>query len=212
MVRQFTDGNRPALIVCSNIKLTYMHHFRIKNKRAPHIIIILAVLLLMYIVFWAFFLKEEPLEIDTTAVIIMSAVGGIGSVCLFMAIKIMIRNPDVLLMNEKGFEYNPGGVSSGFMEWTNVAEIKYVDVRTTHGQLNGPVWERTLAVTLKDPSLYTNQFNPLMRGLMHLNKKMYEGDIFFRLSSFGKQAEEVHKLMMQYWEASKSGTASIHTQ
>lgn len=181
-----------------------MHTFRIKNNRAGHFIVILAVLLLMSIAAWAFFFKEEPIALDTTAIIILTIIGSIGSVCIFMALKMIIINPDVLMMDEKGFEYNPGGVSSGFMHWTNVAEIKFVDVRTTQGQLNGPVWERALTIKLKNPSLYRNQFNPFLRGLMGLNKKMYDGDIFFRLSSFGEQAEEVHTLMMKYWNESKT--------
>lgn len=181
-----------------------MHTFRIKNNRAGHFIVILAVLLLMSIVVWAFFFKEDPVPFEGTGLIIISIIGIIGAVVLFMAIRMIIVNPDVIVINEKGFEYNPGGVSSGFMQWTNVAEIKYVDVRTTQGQLNGPVWERALTIKLKDASLYRDQFNPLMKGLMSLNKTMYDGDIFFRLSSFGKQGEEVFSLMMKYWDESKN--------
>jgi hypothetical protein len=181
-----------------------MHNFRIKNNKAAHFIILLAVLLLMSIAVWAFFIKEDPVALEGTAITILLIIGGIGSVCVFMALKMIIQNPDVLLMNEKGFEYNPGGVSSGFMHWTNVADIKFVDVKTTHGQLNGPVWERTLVIKLKDPSLYQDQFNTVMKGLMNLNKNMYDGDIFFRLSSFGKQADEVHALMMKYWTECKN--------
>jgi|GEM_PF-1665122 len=181
-----------------------MYHFKIKNNRAGHFIVLLAVLLLMFIAVWAFFIKEDPVAIDGTPLFILVPIGAIGAVCIYMALKNIIQNPDVLVMDEKGFEYNPGGVSSGFMHWTNVAEIKYVDVRTIHGQLNGAVWERALAMKLKDPSVYQDQFNPLIKGLMNLNKDMYDGDIFFRLSSFGKQAEEIHALMMKYWNQSKT--------
>jgi hypothetical protein len=131
-------------------------------------------------------------------------IGGIGAVVLFMSLRAIILNPDVLIVNEKGFEYNPGGVSSGFMEWTNVAEIKFMEVRTTQGQLPGPIWEKVLAIKFKDPSLYTNQFNPLLKGLMHLNKNMYDADMFFRLSSFGSKVNEVHELMLQYWNKTKN--------
>ncbi len=182
-----------------------MHNFRIKNNRAGHFIVVLAVLLLMAVAFWAFFLKEDPIPIEGGSIIILIIIGGIGTVVLFMAMKMIIQNPDVFFMNEKGFEYNPGGVSSGFMEWTNVADIKFVDVRTQQAQLHGPIWERTLAIKLKDSSVYRNQFNPLMKGLMKVNEKMYDVDIFFRLSSFGKQGEEVYTLMMKYWKESQKG-------
>lgn len=181
-----------------------MHTFKIKNNRLGHVIILVAVLFLMGVTFWAFFLKEEPVEFEGGGVIIALIIGGIGGIVLFMALRAIILNPDVLVINEKGFEYNPGGVSSGFMEWTNVTEIKFTEVRTTQGQLPGPIWEKVLAIKFKDPSIYTHQFNPLMRGLMHLNKNMYDADMFFRLSSFGNKVDEVHALMMKYWNESKT--------
>ncbi len=181
-----------------------MHTFKIKNNRLGHVIILVAVLFLMGVTFWAFFLKEEPVEFKGGGIIIALIIGGIGGVVLFMALRAIILNPDVLLINEKGFEYNPGGISSGFMEWTNVAEIKFTEVRTQQGQLPGPIWEKVLAIKFKDPSIYTHQYNPLLRGLMHINKNMYDADMFFRLSSFGNKVDEVHTLMMKYWEASKT--------
>ncbi len=181
-----------------------MQTFKIKNNRLGHLIVLLAVLLLMGVTFWAFFLKEEPIEFKGGGIIIAVIIGGIGGMVLFMALRAIILNPDVLVINKRGFEYNPGGVSSGFMEWTNVAEIKFTQVRTTQGQLPGPIWEKVLAIKFKDPSVYTHQFNPLMRGLMNLNKNMYDADMFFRLSSFGNQVNEVHELMLRYWEESKN--------
>ena len=181
-----------------------MQEFKIKNNRLGHVIILIPVLLLIGITFWAFFLKEDPIEFEGGAIIIAVIIGGIGSVVLFMALRSIILNPDVLVINEKGFEYNPGGVSSGFMEWTNVAEIKFTDVRTQQGQLPGPIWEKVLAIKFKDPTLYTHQYNPLLRGLMHINKNMYDADMFFRLSSFGNKVDEVYALMMKYWNESKT--------
>lgn len=177
-----------------------MQSFQIKSNRTGHVIVVLLVLLLMFIVCWAFFIREQPLQLDATGVIILSVVAVIGGMCLFFGVKTIIQNPVVITINENGFEYNPGGISSGFTPWSNVADIKPVNMRTIHGNLNGPVWEQALGIKLKDPSLYTKQFNPLVRGLMSLNKRMYDADIFFRLSSFGKQAEEVRRLMLQNWQ------------
>lgn len=181
-----------------------MQTFKIKNNRLGHLIVLIAVLLLMGITFWAFFLKDEPIEFEGGAIIIALIIGGIGSVVLFMAFRSIFLNPNVLVINEKGFEYNPGGISSGFMEWSNVAEIKFTEVRTTQGQLPGPIWEKVLAIKFKDPSIYTHQYNPLMRWLMGLNKNMYDADMFFRLSTFGNQVNEVHELMLRHWNASKT--------
>ncbi len=177
-----------------------MHNFTIKNNRAGHFIVLAAVLLLMSITSWAFFFKEEPIKIEGESIFILIIIGGIGSVVLVMALKMMVQNPDVLVINENGFAYNPGGVSSGFMEWKNVAEIKFTEVRTTVGQLPGPVWERVLAIKFKDPSIYQEQYNPIVKGLMNLNKNMYDADIFFRLSTFGNKGDEVYSLMSRYWK------------
>lgn len=180
-----------------------MKTFQIKQNLLGHLIASLAVLLLMSITFWAFFLKDEPVDFGQGGIIIISIIGIIGSLVLYMSIKMMIQQPPVITINENGFEYNPGGVSSGWIPWTNVAEIKSVEVRTQQGNLNGPIWERTLAVKLKDPAPYRDQYNVLLRGLMKLNDKMYDADIFFRMSSFGKQVDEVITLMHEHWNASK---------
>lgn len=177
-----------------------MQSFQIKSNRAGHFIVLLLVLLLMFVAFWAFFIKEEPLELDATGVIILSIVAVIGGACIFFAVKMIIQKPAVITINENGFEYNPGGISSGFTPWSNVADIKPIQMRTIHGNLNGPVWEEALGIKLKDSSLYRKQFNPLLRSLMGFNKNMYDADIFFRLSSFGKQADEVCRLMLQTWQ------------
>lgn len=180
-----------------------MKNFQIKQNIVGHFIVILAVLLLMGITFWAFFLKDEPVEFGQTGIIILSIIGIIGSAVIYMALKIIIQRPAVITINENGFEYNPGGVSSGWIPWTNVAEIKDVDVNTQQGTLNGPILERALAIKLKDPTSYRDQYNILLKGLMKLNENMYDADIFFRLSSFGKQVNEVKTLMYQYWNESK---------
>ena len=174
-----------------------MQQFKIKNNRLGHVIVLLAVILLMSITFWAFFFNDDPVEITGVSLFIMIIIGGIGSVVLFMSVRAIILNPDILVINEKGFEYNPGGISSGFMEWTNVAEIKFIEVITNNKRIAGI--ERVLAIKFKDPSLYYNQFNPAIRILINLNKEMYDADMFFRLSGFGKQAEEVNEFIMNCW-------------
>lgn len=174
-----------------------MQQFKIRNNRLGHVIVLLAVILLMSITFWAFFFKDDPVEITGVSLFIMIIIGGIGSVVLFTSVRAIMLNPDILVINEKGFEYNPGGISSGFIEWTNVAEIKFIEVITNNYRIAG--LERVLAIKFKDPTLYNNQFNPAIRILINLNKKIYDADMFFRLSSFGKQAEEVNELMMNCW-------------
>lgn len=186
-----------------------MHTLEIKRPWYSDLLIAFFTLLLMGVVVWAFFIKEDPIPIAGPAIIILLIIMGIGSVILFFAWRMHSSHTPILSVDLSGFEYNPGGVSTGFVFWWNVAEIKEVEVRTTRGDLPGMVWELTLAVKLKDPTEYTQQFNAFIRGLMQLNDKMYDADIFFRLSDFGKQREEVKALMIRNWEASRRPNADL---
>lgn len=180
-----------------------MNEFRIKPSIYGHLVVIAAVIILAGITYWGLFGREDAPDADSTVYIIASTVFGIGAVVVFMALRIVILQPAIIRINDQGFEYNPGGVSSGFIKWTNVQELKRTEVRTTAGNLPGPVWETVIAIKLKDSSTYTNQFNPFIQSLMKLNDQLYDADIFFRISSFGKQATEVEALMMKHFQASK---------
>lgn len=175
-----------------------MNEIRIRPLVWPHLIFMLIAIGLAYTPYWAFFLKEDADVPDTMAYLITGGMWAITAGILFFGLKIVIKRPDVILVNDKGFEYNPGGVSSGFVYWADVLEVKRVAVRATAGDAPGPVWETTLAVKMKDATAYRGHFNPFLRGLMHLNEKMYDADIFIRISSLGKQAEAVERLMMKY--------------
>ena len=175
-----------------------MNEIRIRPVVWPHLLITPIALGLAATAYWAFFLKEDADPPGTEAYLVTGGMALIALTIVFFAMKLVIKRPDVILVNDQGFEYNPGGVSSGFVYWTDVLEVKRVAVRTTAGDAPGPVWETTLAVKLKDPAAYRGQFNPFLRGLMNLNEKMYDADIFIRIGSLGKQAEAVERLMMRY--------------
>jgi hypothetical protein len=175
-----------------------MESFQIKRKILPDLVVVLATLLLISVVGWAFFLKEDPIPLAGPAIIIFFIIGGIGTLVLFFAFKMIIRRPATITINQEGFEYNPGGVSTGFIPWTNVAEIKEVEVRTQKTNSSGPVWETTLGIKLKEPAPYRNQYPSIIRGLMKVNDNMYDADIFFRLTDFGNQVDEVKTLMYKF--------------
>ena len=175
-----------------------MDSLQIKRKILPDLVVVLATLLLMGVVGWAFFLKEEPIPLAGPAIFIFFIIGGIGLVVLFFAFKMIIRRPAIITINQEGFEYNPGGVSTGFISWTNVAEVKEVIVRTDNQGSSSPMWETTLGIRLKDPIPFRNQYHSIIRGLMNENEKMYDADIFFRLTDFGKQVDEVKTLMFKF--------------
>lgn len=174
-----------------------MTELRIKPKIWGHIIIVFFVLLLMGITYWALFVNNE-VRLETNAYIILIIIFSIGTVVLLKALQIIIKKPDVIAINSYGFEYNPGGISSGLIPWSNVQEVKRVSVLTEGGNVGGPIYETTLAVKLKDPADYAEQYNFFLKSLMKLNHNLYDADIFMRLASFGNKAAEVEELMMKY--------------
>ncbi len=175
----------------------------IKHSRLIHLVILIPVLALMSITIWAFYFKEDPLMKDDTGIIVCAIIGIIGSIVLYFNLKMLIQNPAIITINKDGFEYNPSGVSSGWIQWSNVEEIKYVDVKTERRNSQGVNLETALAVKLQDNSIYLNQYNIVIKGLMKINQGMYDADILFSLSSFGKKCDDVVALMNKNWASSK---------
>lgn len=174
-----------------------MKEFRIRTKPVPHVILLMMALGLVAVSYWGVFWSEDAQPPGTTAYTIVTVMSVIGAVILYFSLKIIITRPDIIRINEKGFEYNPSGVSSGFIEWSNVQEIKRAQVRTQQGQLNGPVWETAIGVKLKDPTPYKAQFNILIRKLIEVNTDMYDVDLWIRISSLGKDSEKAEALLMK---------------
>ena len=183
-----------------------MDSLQIKSRIIVHIIAILGAVFLMGVVIWALFFKEEPMSLIGPGLIIAVIIGSIGSVIIYMAGKMILTRPPIITIDATGFEYNPGGVSTGHIPWSAVAAVKEVEVLTSGLSRSGPIPELTLGIKLKDPEAYKAQYNAMLRGLMDINQDMYDADIFFRLSDFGKQKEEVKKLMFRYGNKSKFRT------
>ena len=160
-------------------------------------IMLVVALGLVALSFWGVFRSEAEQPPNAMAYTILTVISVIAAVIVYFAVKILITRPDIMRINEKGFEYNPSGVSSGFIEWSNVQEIKRAQVRTQQGQLNGPVWETAIGVKLKDPTPYKAQFTVLIQKLMELNTEMYDVDLWIRISSLGNDAEKAEALLLK---------------
>lgn len=188
-----------------------MTTFEIRPKTAVNVIAIVLTLFLMGITAWAIFGKtEDPLELAGPGLIIPAIIVPLGCVVIYFALKAIILRPPVIRIDEQGFEYNPGGVSTGLIPWAHIEDILEVDVRTTRGDQMGPVVETALGIRLKDPETYRNQFNPVIRKLMELNEKMYEVDILFRLSDFGTQVDAMKDSLLGNWRNSRRAPFRPH--
>ncbi|RYF88385.1 MAG: hypothetical protein EOO03_08535 [Chitinophagaceae bacterium] len=175
-----------------------MDELRIKHKPIAHALLALIITGIVLATYWFLFWQTDAPLVDTTSYIIATVVTVIAALTLFFILRIVILKPDVLYMNEDGFEYNPGGVSSGFITWKNVQEVKHIKIRTSQGGINALVWELTIAIKLKDPGEYKPSSNKLLKPLLQLNTSLYDAHLFVRLSDTGNRLEDVENFFARY--------------
>ncbi len=132
---------------------------------------------------------------DITFEIVAGLVITVGTFLILYFLKQFFTNPVIIHLTDEGLEYIPAGVSTKFIKWSEIREIKEVNVRVVRG--NVPALETALGLTLKDPEGYRQQFNAALAGLMKLNEKMYGATVLIQPSSFGKKYPEVKKIITQ---------------
>lgn len=121
--------------------------------------------------------------------------------------KSFLINPAILSIYKEGFEANTNGVSTGFIKWGDIANIKEVVVSISGS--SGKSKETALAVYLKYSNDYERQQPTLVRLLMQLAKRsgkykllnsdggVEENDlpILIPKAALGQEAENVKHLM-----------------
>ena len=106
----------------------------------------------------------------------------------------LIKNPWTFRMTDEGFEYNPAGVSTGFIRWEDVAEIKYVPVTTDRG---GPTKIMTVGIILKDPHSYIARYPAALGVLFEYRKYESETPLVFLANAFGRDQDRVVAMMQE---------------
>ncbi|HLD53046.1 MAG TPA: hypothetical protein VJA82_07075 [Sediminibacterium sp.] len=106
--------------------------------------------------------------------------------------------PPIFIATEKGFCYEPAGVSSGWILWKDVVEVEESTVLSGSGVNNGPVLMPVIGIKLKNPEEYNNAaYAPLLKYVVRFGQKFHNyqtegvGDILLRPSDFGNQYAEV---------------------
>jgi hypothetical protein len=112
--------------------------------------------------------------------------------------------PPVFIATEKGFCYEPAGVSSGWILWEDVVEVRESSVLYGSGVNNGPVLMPVLGIKLMNPEEYNAAaFAPLLQRVVSLGQKLnnYQtegvGDLLLRPSDFGNDYGKVIALFKQ---------------
>lgn len=105
--------------------------------------------------------------------------------------------PPIFKATEKGFCYEPAGISSGWILWKDVKEAAETTILSGSGGKTGPRLEPVFGIKLKNPEEYRTQYAPMLQQIMKLGQKFHNfqtkgvGDILLRPSDFGDQYDKV---------------------
>lgn len=112
--------------------------------------------------------------------------------------------PPVFIATEKGFCYDPAGISTGWILWEDVEEVRESKVLYGSGVNNGPTLLPVLGIKLMYPEEYnTAAYAPLLQKVITWGQKLnnYQtegvGDLLLRPSDFGNDYEKVVALFKE---------------
>ncbi|MDO8997106.1 MAG: hypothetical protein Q7U77_10810 [Sediminibacterium sp.] len=108
--------------------------------------------------------------------------------------------PPIFIATEKGFSYEPAGISTGWVLWEDVAEVKESEVLYGSGVNNGPKLVPVIGIKLINPEQYHASYAPLLQYVVNIGQKFHNyqtegvGDILIKPSDLGDQYENVLEL------------------
>ncbi len=137
---------------------------------------------------------ETEEEIDLMGKLIFGFFTFVGVFLIGVFSYRLVKAPWTFRMTDEGFEYNPAGVSSGFIRWEDVAEIKYVPVTTNRG---GPRRIMTVGIILKDPHSYIARYPAALGVLFEFRKYESETPLVFQFREFGRDHDRVVAMMQE---------------
>lgn len=114
----------------------------------------------------------------------------------------------VFVAGKSGFCYEPAGISSGWIAWSEVLDIKECTIVT--GSYVGPVEMPVLGIKLRNPeSLRQAHYSSLFRSILNFGARINNfqtngaGDILIRPSDLGNQYQQVKELFYEKTRISK---------
>lgn len=111
--------------------------------------------------------------------------------------------PPVFIATEKGFCYEPAGISSGWILWKDVMEVRESTVLSASSAGRGPFETPVIGISLKNPEQYAAiAYAPLLQKIANkareLNNFQTEGvgDLLLNPADFGDDYQKVKTLLM----------------
>ena len=119
--------------------------------------------------------------------------------------RLFSRQPPIFVATAEGFCYEPAGISSGWIRWNDIEEVRETNVLAGSRLRNGPSTIPALGIRLKNPEAYNlAAFTPLMRKLVSLSQDLrnYEtdgvGDLLLDPVDFGNDYDHVKSIIKKY--------------
>ena len=128
-------------------------------------------------------------------------------ICHFLLIVLFKRlfsaTPPVFIASDKGFRCEPSGISSGWILWEDILEVKESYLLSGNSQSTGPREKLVLGIKLKNPEEYRKtSYSPLLSKLAQVSQRLYNyqtdgvGDVIIDPASLGKKYEEIKSLIL----------------
>lgn len=125
---------------------------------------------------------------------------GLASILFFglVAVTILRKFSDKkpgLVINRQGITDNSSGVSAGLIPWTDIQEIKVLQVMN----------QKFLMFIVSNPQDYLEKVtNPLKRNAMKMNYKTYGSPISISSNALQTNFDDLHKLLIEKMNEYKS--------
>ena len=134
-------------------------------------------------------------------------------ICHFLVIVFGLRlfrgMPPIFIATEKGFCYEPAGISTGWILWEDVLEVRESSV-LKGGPYYGPKTESVLGIKLRNPEEYNlKTFSPMMKYLVESAQKLNDyqtegvGDMLLNPVDFGIHYGKVREILLEYSKRNK---------
>lgn len=136
-----------------------------------------------YIIFWFFYSLAHLL-------LVVSTIGA-------------FRKRPFFVISDQGFLYELGGVSLGFVRWTDVENIEESEVIRGGRSITAPYLMRVMLVKLRNPEEYFRRYTLLARLLIRLLMRGValetgrQADLAFGSEDFRERYEDVKRLMFE---------------
>jgi hypothetical protein len=175
----------------------------IYDRRIPrwiHLACLVPTIGLTGLMAWVVFFRQpsdDPFnrveEIDATGQIIFGFFVLVGVFMTGVFVYRLFRNPPYFILYEDGFEYSPGGVSTGLIKWSDIVELR--DETVLDGGASGQGRSPVTAVVLRNPGKYVERFPAVLRPLFAQRMQMNSSPILISQAEFGRDHDAILAIM-----------------